>query len=930
MEQTLKQSPTDPKSYFPFTLANGLRVLLVQNTETEKSAAALAVNVGHFDDPKDRQGLAHFLEHMLFLGTHKYPDGSEYQQFISQYGGTNNAWTATEHTCFFFDIHHHFFAQALDRFSRFFSEPLLSKSFVDSERQNIDAEFKLKLKDDIRRLYDVHKETVNQDHPFSQFSVGNLETLSDRPQRCIRDELALFFQRFYRAPYMTLVLEGPQTIEQLKQLATTHFANISTTDTPKSTISTPLYLPQHLAMQLNVKPVRDERKLIISFAMPSLDHLYRYKPESILSYLLGHEGKGSILSNLKQKQWVMALTAGSGINGSNFKDFNIALSLTEMGEQHITDIIEIVFSYINLLKSSPLPDYYYQEKQAIAALSFHFHEKVSALDSVSQLVINMQHYPEEDYIFGDYVMAGMCQQYIDQLLTYMSPENMRVIHINQNNEFSTISHWYQVPYQLSYFSAQLLKQWQQAPLTKALHLPAPNPYITENPEVLALEHPISEASLQPHLLIDDNGFKLWFKQDVTFRVPKGHIYLGIDSPQTISSPENIAMTRLFVDLYSDVIVEENYDAELAGIHYHLYAHQGGLTLQLSGISAKQPILLEKLLQHLMVIRFNEARFNLLKQQLITYWHNTATSKSISQLFAKLSSALQPNNPTSATLATALSNITFSQFQTFTDSFLDKITINALIHGNWQQKDAKYIAQLIQQAFKDNFDQQHQVTSPVINIKQQGEMILPLLLPEHDHACIIYYPNTERNLNDTASVMLTSQLLSPLFFQQMRTEKQYGYLVGVGYIPINRYPGLAFYIQSPHTPAFSLRKAIDLFIQESLNCINETSEEDWQHIKQGLAGQLQEKDTSLRVKSQRFWLSICNEDHQFNRKDNLINAILATSLTTIKKYLTEQLSNYQKIDRITLISLKNEQEISNNSHLNNKIKNLSDFQQLKTI
>jgi secreted Zn-dependent insulinase-like peptidase len=116
----LKQSPNDLKQYSSITLANGLRVLLIQNDETQKSAAALAVNVGHFSDPVDRQGLAHFLEHMLFLGTELYPDGSEYQQFISQYGGSNNAWTATEHTCFFFDIDHQQFEPALDRFSQFF------------------------------------------------------------------------------------------------------------------------------------------------------------------------------------------------------------------------------------------------------------------------------------------------------------------------------------------------------------------------------------------------------------------------------------------------------------------------------------------------------------------------------------------------------------------------------------------------------------------------------------------------------------------------------------------------------------------------------------------------------------------------------------------------------------------------------------------
>jgi len=181
----LKRSPNDSKQYQAITLNNGLRVLLIHNDESTKSAAALAVNVGHFNDPCDRQGLAHFLEHMLFLGTKNFPDGSEYQKFINQHGGNHNAWTGTEHTCFFFDIAATHFSPALERFSEFFIAPLLSDDFVVKERENIDAEFTLKLKDDIRRLYDVHKDTINPKHPFSQFSVGNLDTLADRDSQNI-------------------------------------------------------------------------------------------------------------------------------------------------------------------------------------------------------------------------------------------------------------------------------------------------------------------------------------------------------------------------------------------------------------------------------------------------------------------------------------------------------------------------------------------------------------------------------------------------------------------------------------------------------------------------------------------------------------------------------------------------------------------------
>jgi insulysin len=907
----LKQSPNDTKQYETLTLSNGLRVLLVHNEQTRKSAAALAVNVGHFSDPKDREGLAHFLEHMLFLGTKSYPDGSEYQKYISQHGGSNNAWTATEHTCFFFDIRQQYFSPALDRFSEFFISPLLSKEFVEKERKNVDAEFKLKLKDDIRRLYDVHKETINQAHPFSKFSVGSIDTLADRKESDLTLEMQSFFHQHYRASEMTLVLEGPQKLDELRQLATDKFCHIKASTTTQPMVDLPLYLAEHQKIQINVKPVKNDRQLIISFAMPSIDQFYRSKPESILTYLLGHEGKGSILSYLKKQRWALGLTAGSGVNGSNFKDFNLSISLTELGEKHIDEIISGIFSYLHVMKESPLDEFYYQEKQAIAELSFDYQEKLKPLDSVCQLVINMHHYDPDDYIFGDYIMSGMCQKEIDYLLNYLSADNMRVIHISQKNEFDQNSFWYQVPFSIKSINIEQINHWKSKKNTPYFSLPARNPYIIKDPKIHPCAESVKRQKNIPELVEDIDGLSVWFKQDNTFKVPKGYIYLGIDAPLTMKDSKNIAMTRLFVDLYSDAVIEQHYDAELAGIHYHLFSHQGGMTLQLSGVSTKQDKLLAQLLKSLITENFTQEKFELFKKQLINHWHNATTSKSISQLFSVLSSTMQPKSPTSDELANALDKTSFDEFVVFRANIFNEITIEALIHGNWLIEHAKQFTELLKSLFNQQYSNKHTVEIPVLDIKNQGEFSLPLHLPEHDHAAVVYYPFEGKSLSTIAKSMITSQILSPLFFQEMRTEKQFGYLVGVGFIPINRYPGIAFYIQSPHVEADTLIAEITNFITQALEKLTEISNDDWLHIQQGLASQLQEKDSSLRIKSQRFWASICNKETEFSQKEKLIDAILSLTINDINHFITQQLSNGDNIDRIILASY---QEIDDENSL----------------
>tara|TARA_R110000744_G_scaffold66320_1_gene135469 strand:+ start:5049 stop:7844 length:2796 start_codon:yes stop_codon:yes gene_type:complete len=903
----VKKSPNDAKQYQTITLGNGLRALLVHNPESNKSAAALAVNVGHFDDPTHRQGLAHFLEHMLFLGTKNFPDGSEYQQFINQHGGSNNAWTATEHTCFFFDIGHQHFSSAIERFGEFFTAPLLSEEFVNKERKNIDAEFKLKLKDDIRRLYDVHKETINQDHPFAKFSVGSSETLADKDGYNLREELCDFFQANYQANFMTLVLEGPQSLTELENLASNHFSKVKSNGISKAKINHPLYLPKHQQKWISVQPVKNDQQLIISFAMPSIDKFYRQKPESILAYLIGHEGPGSILSLLKSKQWALALTAGSGINGSNFKDFNISISLSELGAKNITAIVSIVFSYLNLLKKEPLNEQYYQEKKSLAELSFSYQEKLSPLDSVSQLVINMQHYPEQDYIFGDYVMEGQNTATLTALLEFMVASNMRIISIDKNGSqqpHSSTSKWYQVPYTVNDIEQQKIEQWQQAAYLPELSLPNKNPYIVARPELVKGDNEKNNNLTLPEIIHKQSGLNVWFKHDTSFNTPKGYIYLSIDSPVVIESASTIAMTRLFIDLYSDAVIEEHYDAELAGIHYHLYSHQSGLTLQLSGISTKQEQLLPLLLASLMQGKFCPNKFELFKQQLLSHWHNAENSKSISQLFASLSATMQPKSPSSKTLINALEKIEFQQFKNFVPQIFENTAVDVLIHGNWSKQSADKIITDIKQVFAGKLSESNQVQTPCIDIQGLGAITLPMELPEHDHAALLYYPMANKDLRTVALTMLTNQLLSPTFFQEMRTEKQYGYLVGVGFIPINRYPGIAFYIQSPHTDSVTLTKAMDDYIARSNNYITNLPAEHWQHLQFGLASQLQEKDSNLRIKSQRYWAAICNKEASFSQKQKLISIIESLSITDVAEFLQQNFHGTESKDRLSLLSYEN--------------------------
>ena len=397
----MKISPNDNKAYHSFTLDNGLRVTLVQDKNCHKSACSLVVNTGSFDDPVDRPGFAHFIEHLLFNGNQAYPEPALINNFVSHHGGHCNAWTGTEHSCFHFDIQHDYFAQAIDIFANMFIHPLFTAEALDKEQAAIHSEYKLKLKDDSRRIQQVHKETCNPVHPFNKFSVGNKHTLSDLPQRSVLEEVQTFFQREYQAKYMTLVIVSPFSEAQIKRGISNSFVGIhSSSATPdQKQIRETLYLDSDLAQFVQIKPVKELHKLNITFALPSINNWYTTKIVSFAAHIIGYEGQGSLFEFLKERGLINALSAGNGISGSNFKDFNISLELTEQGEQSLDFIIKEVFGYLNQLRTQDIPDYLYQEQQRLAKVSFDYQEEMKPLKLANHLALNMHHYPEQDVLF---------------------------------------------------------------------------------------------------------------------------------------------------------------------------------------------------------------------------------------------------------------------------------------------------------------------------------------------------------------------------------------------------------------------------------------------------------------------------------------------------------------------------------------------------
>ena len=124
------------------TLSNGLRVVTTPMPATQAVSVNLFVGVGSRSEPKRLNGITHFLEHMVFKGTERRPDAILIAQAIEGAGGTLNAYTNKEFTCYWNIVPYDRFEIALDVAADMLRNSKLEQDEIDRERTVVQQELK--------------------------------------------------------------------------------------------------------------------------------------------------------------------------------------------------------------------------------------------------------------------------------------------------------------------------------------------------------------------------------------------------------------------------------------------------------------------------------------------------------------------------------------------------------------------------------------------------------------------------------------------------------------------------------------------------------------------------------------------------------------------------------------------------------------------
>lgn len=284
------------------TLPNGLHLVLRHAPRLKRCAAQLEVAAGSHDVPASWPGLAHFLEHLLFLGTERFPADDNLMTFVQHHGGQVNASTRERSTAFFFELPHPVFAQGLERLCDMLAHPRMTLADQLREREVLHAEFIAWSREAETRYQLALLQPLSALHPLRAFHAGNRYSLPV-PRQDFQQALRDFYQHFYQAGQMTLSLTGPQSLVELKTLATSYGDYFVRGHKIKQASPPPL-----LDATPVLHPITDPGRLSLIFACEDLPETSAEAVKFLCTWL-SHPDPGGLLFELRERGLIDALKA---------------------------------------------------------------------------------------------------------------------------------------------------------------------------------------------------------------------------------------------------------------------------------------------------------------------------------------------------------------------------------------------------------------------------------------------------------------------------------------------------------------------------------------------------------------------------------------------------------------------------------------------
>jgi protease-3 len=874
VKSEIVKSPMDSREYTSIILNNQLEIMLVSDPSIEKSAAALSVAVGSLQEPKEFGGLAHYLEHMLFLGTKRYPTVGDYSEFVSRNGGSQNAYTQLDHTNYMVAVNNDAYDEALSRFSGFFYEATLDESYADKERNAVHSEWTMKGPNDWVILEQLNGSTLNPEHPISQFNWGNLDSLADKENNKLQTALVEMYNTYYSANLMKGAMISHLPIAEMKELAKQHFGKIPNKNTLRPKMTVAVAKPEHLKKVIHYIPQTDMKQLRINFVIENNALQFAVKPNGYVNYLLANEMPGTLASVLRDGGLSDAVYSNfDGDEYGNAGSFTLYIDLTETGVQNRDKVMGAVLKYLELLRDKGVNPRYFNEIKQSLSNSFRFKEKTNDYNYAMQIAADLQHTPAEYVLSSAYEYQRFNPEVIQAVLDQLTLDNARIFYIDKEQPGEQSMQYFAGKYSVHEINVELEKKWHKLSENFDLALPRANSLMPESFDLVT-----PKFTDKPEQLVDEKGHTIHLGHSALFKQPKGRVTLDLNTGLTKSSAKNQVLAELFNRGLGQQLTELQSEAGAAGMGLNA-SLSNGLSLTASGFTDKQDVLLANALKQILNFDISESELANLKASFKSDIQSSKRQILLNQLFPKFSKVSNLDAFSDEALLAEVDGILPSDIKIFKSKLLKQANLRVFAFGNYSEQQVKELSDLV----LSQLPEERQVVEVYQTPQLQPELGKIYSWQEDVEMTDIGLINAylaPRNDADLAAARLLSQIISPALFKQIRTEEQLAYAVGFFGQTFRDQMLLAYYIQSPAKGLAEVNERIALFRKGFTQQLAAVTADEFVTTKNSVLITLTQPAKNLSEEMGKFTEDWRDQQWQFDSRERLIAGVEKVTLDDV--------------------------------------------------
>ncbi|NKI73173.1 pitrilysin [Dickeya sp. CFBP 2040] len=882
LSQTIRKSENDIRQYQAIQLDNGMTVLLVSDAQATRSLAALALPVGSLDNPPQQPGLAHYLEHMLLMGSKRYPQADGLAEFLKMHGGSHNASTASYRTAFYLEVENDALQSAVDRLADAIAEPLLDPINADRERHAVNAELTMARARDGLRMAQVEAETINPAHPGSRFAGGNLETLSDKPGSKLHDELVNFYQRYYSANLMKGVIYGKSTLLELATIAAATFGRIANRQASVPPITAPVVTDEQRGLFIHYVPAQPRKQLKIEFRIDDNSQAFRSKTDTYISYLIGNRSQNT-LSDWLQKQGLAESVSASAdpMSERNSGVFNISVDLTDKGLDQQDNVIAGVFSYLEKLRQEGVQPRYFDEISRVLDIDFRYPSLNRDMRYVEWLADTMLRLPVEYTLEGPYLADQFDPEAINARLSAMTPQNARIWVISPEQPHNKEAYFVSAPYQVDKISDAQMMQWRKTAQPLSLSLPTPNPYIPDNFSLIAADAAITH----PKKVVEEPGLRVFYMPSRYFASePKAEITLMLRNRMASDSARHQVLFALNDYLAGVALDALSYQASVGGISFSTGSNDG-LVMTASGYTQHLPELLLTLVEQYASFTPTQEQLEQAKSWYIEQLEAAEKAKAYEQAMFPIQGLSNVPYSERDERRNLLKDITLQELMEYRKALLQQAAPEMLVVGNLEQDKVVSLSHSLHVRLGCGGTEWWR--GPSLNISQSQRAILQRSGSSTDSAlAAVYIPAGYSEIQSAAYSKLLGQIIHPWFFNQLRTDEQLGYAVFATPVSIDHQWGIGFLLQSnSKQPAYLYQRYQDFFGKAEQR-LNSMSAETFAQNKQGLINSLSQPPQTLSEEAARLRGDLQRENFAFDTRQQLIGQLASISSAQLTDFFRQ--------------------------------------------